>query len=318
MTMSIEDEIRRCGSSTFAFGATPLPRRPQAARASLLRGVSLTRCAWAGANDVGQLALGDCSARRVPCMVEGGAGYKDAEGVVSMGPPIAQVSAGGFHTILLDIQGSIFVCGENFRGQLGIGERAELSVVHPRPLAHGEGGRRLPSFAKVSAGTSHSLFLTPDGRVYACGEGAGGRLGLGDERDRAAPSLVTRFDCPPRPRRRPLGLTPCGLVPNAALFPEDVAAQRSQVWGEGEGEGEVRVPLWVKPEGPAPWDREIGVPGTRAAFSIEWARELEAAARNGSAACAWGPAHVRVRPSAARRRARARRGAREARGGGRG
>jgi len=48
----------------------------------------------------------------------------------------------------------------------------------------------------VSAGRYHSLFLTKDGRVYACGSNQYGRLGVGntDDQDYDAPQLVSAED----------------------------------------------------------------------------------------------------------------------------
>ena len=37
---------------------------------------------------------------------------------VRVGAPIAAISAGGFHTLLLDLDGAVFAVGENFRGQV--------------------------------------------------------------------------------------------------------------------------------------------------------------------------------------------------------
>lgn len=39
-------------------------------------------------------------------------------------------------------------------------------------------------FAMVACGSAHTLACTADGRLFSWGEGAGGRLGLGDERGR--------------------------------------------------------------------------------------------------------------------------------------
>jgi alpha-tubulin suppressor-like RCC1 family protein len=40
-------------------------------------------------------------------------------------------------------------------------------------------GSKLAQVIKVAAGLEHSVFLTNDGEVYACGEGEHGQLGLG-------------------------------------------------------------------------------------------------------------------------------------------
>jgi alpha-tubulin suppressor-like RCC1 family protein len=40
-------------------------------------------------------------------------------------------------------------------------------------------GSKLAQVTKISAGLEHSMFLTNDGEVFACGEGEHGQLGLG-------------------------------------------------------------------------------------------------------------------------------------------
>ena len=42
----------------------------------------------------------------------------------------------------------------------------------------------------IVTGYPHSLFLTSDGRVYACGANGNGQLGLGDNKHRSTFTLV--------------------------------------------------------------------------------------------------------------------------------
>ena len=151
---SLEEEVRRSGSCILGFGA----------------------------NDAGQLALGHDSSTRVPQMAEGVVAYKTSNSNTSdqgyrVGPPIAAISAGGYHTLLLDLDGSVFSVGENFRGQLGNGWH-RLASMTPFLLRVDAKGEVLPPVRGVAAGTCHSIFVTTDGHVYTCGEGCDGRLGL--------------------------------------------------------------------------------------------------------------------------------------------
>ncbi|EKX42217.1 hypothetical protein GUITHDRAFT_111780 [Guillardia theta CCMP2712] len=133
----LEDEILRTGSVIFGFGA----------------------------NDAGQLAVGDIKGRFFPAMVQGGVSVatEDDPKVVT-GAPIVSISSGGFHTLLLDAEGSVFAVGENFHGQLGCGRRHLASVI-PRHCSVDINNRSLPPMRSVSASLRHSLLLSRDGRL---------------------------------------------------------------------------------------------------------------------------------------------------------
>ena len=47
------------------------------------------------------------------------------------------------------------------------------------------------SVLQVAAGGSHTMFVTADGLVFACGFNAMGQLGVGDTENRLVPTLVT-------------------------------------------------------------------------------------------------------------------------------
>jgi hypothetical protein len=204
-----------------------------------------------GANDAGQLALGHDRSTRVPQLVEGVPAFLNTapsagNASAQVGPPIAAISAGGFHSLLLDLQGSVFSVGENFRGQQGTGWGALGSII-PQLLHLDADGQALPPVRGVAAGTSHSLLVTTDGLVFSFGEGCDGRLGL-TKMDKsgcvARPKRVTTFLSAVWRRRRPLGLTRDGVPANTACFPRDALdLAMSQVWEEGSA-GRVRVARW--------------------------------------------------------------------------
>ncbi|XP_060579337.1 RCC1-like G exchanging factor-like protein isoform X2 [Ruditapes philippinarum] len=88
---------------------------------------------------------------------------------------VLQVSAGRAHSVFLTEAG-VFSQGNNAYGQCG------------RPSVEGESFHKvfniqrvegLPdNVSKVVCGQDHTLFLTKDGKVYSCGLGADGQLGL--------------------------------------------------------------------------------------------------------------------------------------------
>ena len=94
-------------------------------------------------------------------------------------------SAGGGHSAAVGEDGALFVWGGGSVGQLGTGDTA--SRVAPTRLA----GLPAP-VRQVAAGYHHTGIVTETGDLLMCGRGMHGRLGLGDEDNRATPTLVAR------------------------------------------------------------------------------------------------------------------------------
>ena len=118
-----------------------------------------------GSNDHGQLGLGDTTHRntftKVPALPEG--------------EVAKQVVAGLEHTMILAEDGTVFACGHNLYGQLGLGDDESLNTftaVPPFP----EG----VVVAQIVAGDLHTMICAQDGTVFACGYNSYGELGLGD------------------------------------------------------------------------------------------------------------------------------------------
>ena len=113
--------------------------------------------AWAtGSNNAGQLCMGDSVdnlkiPQRIP--VEGS---------------VIDVAIGGKHTLLLLDDGSVYGCGSNAAGQLGLGETTE--TIYEPTLLDG-----LAAVSSISAGHSHSLFVAKDG-IYFTGSNEFGQL----------------------------------------------------------------------------------------------------------------------------------------------
>ena len=123
-----------------------------------------------GSNDAGQLGLGDNVNRFKPERID------DL-------PMINKISSGhrGNHTMMLDHEGIVWVCGGNFRGRLGLGD--ELKRNTPTEI------KNLPRIIEISA-ANYSIMLDENGEVWTCGENFDGELCLNDDFYRTVPTKV--------------------------------------------------------------------------------------------------------------------------------
>lgn len=101
--------------------------------------------------------------------------------------PIKAVACGRSHSLFLNQSGQAFALGGNSFGQCG------------RPIQEKEvyfGSKRvtkinLPDKIKqIFCGQDHSLFITEEGELYACGWGADGQTGLGHYENQHEPTKV--------------------------------------------------------------------------------------------------------------------------------
>src|SRR3990167_4444991 len=114
-----------------------------------------------GYNGYGQLGLGNFS------HLEKCSTPKKIENI----PKMSSISAGYYHTLLLDENGEVWTCGYNTYGQLGRSTEREVTeevVKMPSPV----------KFKAVSAGNFHSMFLDVEGRVWGCGHNNDASLAL--------------------------------------------------------------------------------------------------------------------------------------------
>ena len=82
--------------------------------------------------------------------------------------------------------GSVFAFGFNHFGELGVGDTENRRVP---TLLRGELENK--SVLQVAAGSDHTMFVTADGLVFACGDNGNGELVVGDTENRLVPTLVT-------------------------------------------------------------------------------------------------------------------------------
>ena len=124
-----------------------------------------------GCNSSGELGLGDDTDRSTFTTVPPLLGGMAAK----------QVTTGESHTMILTEDGTVFTCGCNLYGQLGLGDdtyRSTFTFTTVPPLLGGMVAKQ------VISGTHHTMILTQDGKVFACGYNAHGQLGLGDTTNR--------------------------------------------------------------------------------------------------------------------------------------
>ena len=126
-----------------------------------------------GYGGFGQLSHGDQQDQLLPKKVEAFAGRR-----------VVALSAGAHHSLALTVGGSIWSWGWGVFGQLGHGDLQDQLL--PKKVEAFAGQR----VVAVSAGGTHSLATTADGRVWSWGRGNFGRLGNGNEQDQPLPKKI--------------------------------------------------------------------------------------------------------------------------------
>ena len=102
--------------------------------------------------------------------------------------PIAEVSCGAFHIMLLSITGELYTCGDASQGALGIGPSKESVTVPTRVVIKKFKGER--KVIMIAAGREHSMCITKQKELFTWGNGLNGRLGHGDEKSLNIPKEV--------------------------------------------------------------------------------------------------------------------------------
>ncbi len=136
-----------------------------------------------GANDSGQLGLGDDASRGDN---PGEMGDNLAAVLLGTGRTAVAVSAGAGHTCALLDNATIKCWGAHGSGQLGIGDGTDKGDEpgemgdNLTPVSVGSGR----TATSVSAGGEHTCARLDNGSVKCWGKGSSGQLGLGDTADR--------------------------------------------------------------------------------------------------------------------------------------
>lgn len=139
------------------------------------------------------------------------------------------VGAGNNHSFAVDEDGVVWGWGINSKGQLGTGVsdiRVDAEVMSPKKvigLSKAELGGNV-SVVEIAGGDLHTLFLTSDGRVFACGLSEEGRLGLDDDhvafKERSFPDFIpepVHVPFPDSEEEDPVVHIACGTNNNLAV-----------------------------------------------------------------------------------------------------
>ena len=121
---------------------------------------------WAcGDNQYGQLGLGDTNRRTTFTQIT--ANTND----------IKSVYCGGNYTSILKNDGTLYVCGANVYGQLGLGDTTNRKTLTQVTT-------NTDDIKSIYCGYNHNAILKNDGTLYVCGLNDSGKLGLGDTSNR--------------------------------------------------------------------------------------------------------------------------------------
>ncbi len=101
---------------------------------------------------------------------------------------VAQVSAGGRHSMILKKNGSLWAVGSNTLGQLGNGDIQLANKSTPAPVLElppgADPARPMTNVDYVSSGSFHTMIVKGNGELWAVGSNGTGQLGDGTNDDR--------------------------------------------------------------------------------------------------------------------------------------
>ncbi|KAK5927900.1 hypothetical protein CgunFtcFv8_013009 [Champsocephalus gunnari] len=127
-----------------------------------------------GANSYGQLGQGHVDDQPEP---------RFSDITALQHKAVRTLTGGGGHSVVITENGEVFVCGQNNRGQLGLGHIADITTLQICPSL-------TQRVSKVACGWEFTICLTDSGRVLACGSNAFGQLGVGKAVSHSADLLV--------------------------------------------------------------------------------------------------------------------------------
>ena len=138
---------------------------------------------------------------------------------------ITAIACGGWHSIALKSDGTVWTWGENNDGQLGNGtsDGVYSSASHPNPIQV----NGLSGIAAIGGGAVHTIALKSDGTVWAWGSNYDGQIGDGTYSERDNPVQVN-------------GLQEKITAISAGCYQNIAIASDATIWGWGNNcEGEL-------------------------------------------------------------------------------
>ncbi|HEY5041365.1 MAG TPA: chromosome condensation regulator [Verrucomicrobiae bacterium] len=102
--------------------------------------------------------------------------------------PVTKIAAGGYHSLFLKGDGSLWAMGDNDYGQLGDGTINKKNV--PKQIVASNVTAIAAGQLGNEAGGLHSLFLKGDGSLWAMGDNESGQLGDGTTDNMVVPEQI--------------------------------------------------------------------------------------------------------------------------------
>lgn len=130
-----------------------------------------------GNNFYGQLGTNDAIKYFKPTLVYG-----------NNNSNIIDISCGSYHNLFLKNDGTVFSCGKNDYGQLGVGDNIDKIILTQVVSTTGSGN--LSGINSIKCGDNHSVFLNLNGNVYSCGLNSSGQLGINNTTNQNKPTQV--------------------------------------------------------------------------------------------------------------------------------
>ena len=125
-----------------------------------------------GSNNYGQLGLGDNNHR-----------YTFTQ-ITTNADNIKSVHCADCHTLILKNDGTLWGCGQNNFGQLGLGDNINRNTFTQITT-------NANNIKEIYCGMYHTLILENDGTLWGCGKNDYGQLGLGDGSNRTTFTQIT-------------------------------------------------------------------------------------------------------------------------------
>ena len=125
-----------------------------------------------GANNYGQLGLGDKTDRNT---------FTE---ITTNTDNIKSVYCGGVHTLILKNDGTLWGCGYNIFGNLGLGDTTNRTTFTQITT-------NVDNIKEIYCGAHHTFILKNDGTLWGCGWNNHSQLGLGDTTNRNTFTQIT-------------------------------------------------------------------------------------------------------------------------------
>ena len=111
---------------------------------------------------------------------------KKVEYFTKKGLHVIKFACGGYHTIVMDENDHLYGFGKGIFGQCGYGYPEDTPT--PKKITFND--ESSIKIIDIKCGGEHSMFLSNNGKVYTCGHGYFGQLGLGNNKNVKSPIIV--------------------------------------------------------------------------------------------------------------------------------